>query len=142
MGLIKVTPADKWFSKCVRERADWRCERCGAHHLPNSQGLHCAHWHSRGNWGTRFDKSNAAALCYGCHVVTGREREREHKPLMLRLVGDLELDRLWHDSRRPAHGIRKRVPEISKHYRDQYEAMLAERTAGRIGRLEFDGWTP
>ena len=140
--MIKVTPADRWFSKCVRERAEWRCERCRAFHLPNSQGLHCAHWHSRGHWGVRFDPSNAAALCYGCHVETGKKREAEHRPLMLRLVGDLELDRLWHDSRRPAQGIRKLVPEIAKHYRLAYEDMLAKRTAGAVGRLEFEGWTP
>ena len=140
--MIKRTTADHWFSKCVRERAEWRCERCGTHHLPNSMGLHCAHWHSRGAWGTRFDAANAAALCYGCHVETGKKREAEHKPLMLRLVGDLELDRLWHDSRRPVHGIKKRVPEIAKHYREQYEQLLAQRSAGVTGRLEFEGWTP
>ena len=26
---VKITPADTAFGKCVKERASWRCERCG-----------------------------------------------------------------------------------------------------------------
>ena len=142
MGLIKVTAADRWFSLCVRERADWRCERCGAAHPPPSRALHCAHWHSRGNWTVRFDQANALAMCMGCHLLTSRERDSEHRPLMIKLVGDLELDRLAADKARPSHGIRKRQDEISQHYRQQYAEMTKARMDGHVGRLEFEGWTP
>ncbi len=64
---IKRLAADSWFSRCVREAAKWKCQRCGAQHDPGSQGLHCAHFMTRGKWATRFDPLNVAALCYGCH---------------------------------------------------------------------------
>ena len=142
MGAIKITAADRWFSLCVRERADWTCERCRKQHPPPTQALHTAHWHSRGNWFVRFDQANAAALCYGCHVLTARDREAEHRPLMLKLVGDLELDRLAADRVRPAYGIRKRLEEISQHYRQEFAGMTKARMDGHVGRLEFEGWTP
>jgi hypothetical protein len=61
---------------------------------------------------------------------------------MLKLVGDLELDRLAFDKARPAHGIRKRKDEIAQHYRLQYEEMTKARESGHIGRLNFEGWVP
>jgi hypothetical protein len=142
VGLIKITSADRYFSLCVRERADWRCERCKADHPRPSRALHCAHWHSRGSWTVRFDQANALALCYGCHVLTAKDRDAEHRPLMQKIVGDLELDRLAADKVRPSHGIRKRLDEIAQHYRLQYAEMTKARMDGHVGRLDFEGWTP
>ena len=34
-----TTPADKYFSLCVRERAAWKCEYCGKH-VPMRCGCH------------------------------------------------------------------------------------------------------
>ncbi len=141
MGLIKITPADAALSKCVRERSGWLCDRCGAQHEENSSGLHAAHWHSRGNWFTRFDPANLLALCYGCHSFTARERD-EHRKTMLRYISEMELDRLAFDRNRPAYGIKKRVSEIAKHYREQHKKMQALRAQGHTGRLEIDPWTP
>jgi hypothetical protein len=139
--MIKITPADKWFSLCVRERAAWTCERCGTKYHPPTQALHCAHWHSRGNWSVRFDAANALALDMGCHLYTGRERD-EHRKLMSSKIGEPELDRLAHDKSRPANGIKRRVSEIAAHYKRQYELMLEKRKSGLVGRIEFEGWTP
>lgn len=140
MGLIKITPADRWFSIAVRERADWMCERCGRKHTPPTTALHCAHWHSRGSWSVRFDPSNAAALCYGCHQYTSVNRETEHRPLMLRLVGDMELDRLAYDKNRPANGIKRRVKEIGEHYRREVDRLRTMRAEGVGGRIEIAPW--
>jgi len=114
VGLIKITTADAALSKCVRERSAWTCDRCGAKHLENSAGLHAAHWHSRGNWFTRFDSANLLALCYGCHSFTARERD-EHRKTMLRYITEIELDRLAYDRNRPAYGIKKRVADQDHH---------------------------
>ncbi len=141
MGLIKITTADAALSKCVRERSAWTCDRCGAKHLENSAGLHAAHWHSRGNWFTRFDSANLLALCYGCHSFTARERD-EHRKTMLRYITEIELDRLAYDRNRPAYGIKKRVAEIAKHYRGELAKMQRQRADGVTGRLEFEGWRP
>ena len=138
MSLIKRTTADAAFSLCVRERADWRCERCGS--TPDPMGLHCAHVMSRGHWSVRFDPSNAVALCYGCHRITEQRREVEFLPLVKRLFGDLEWDRVFADAMKPARSIKRQVPVIAKHYRGQHEAMRKLRAAGSSGRLEFVGW--
>ena len=140
--MIKITAADRYFSLCVRERASWTCERCGVKYQPPTPALHCAHWHSRGNWSVRFDPSNALALCYGCHVQTGKERDRDHRPLMLKIMGDLEIDRLAFDKNRPANGIKRAQAAIAKHYREQYAHMQTMRAVGFVGRLEFEKWEP
>lgn len=142
MGLIRITSADKWFSLCVRERAEWRCEfpGCGKQYPPPTSALHCCHLFSRGNWSVRFDRANAAAMCYGHHEYTSRNREDAHIPMMRALIGELELDRLAFDKNRPANGIRRKVGEIAKHYRQQYRQMQELRKAGVIGRIEFEGW--
>lgn len=67
MSGIKRTAEDRRLSRAVRERAGWRCERCGAQHSPSSTGLHAAHMFTRRTKATRLDPDNLAALCYGCH---------------------------------------------------------------------------
>jgi hypothetical protein len=143
MGLIKITAADKWFSLCVRERAAWKCEYpgCGKHYPPPTTALHCCHYHSRGNWFTRFDPSNAAAMCYGHHEWTARNREDCHTPMMRALIGEIELDRLAFDRNRPAYGIKKRVGEIAKFYREELKKMQALRAQGHTGRIDFEPWS-
>lgn len=138
MSLIKRTPADAAFSLCVRERADWTCERCGS--KPHAQGLHCAHVMSRGHWSVRFDPCNALALCYGCHRITEQRREVELLPLVKRTFGEAQWDRVFADAMKPARHMRKAVPEIAAHYRAELKRMQALRDAGHVGRIEFDGW--
>jgi len=55
------------FSKLIRERDKWTCQRCGKVYPEKSQALHAAHIFSRGIKRTRHDPVNALALCYGCH---------------------------------------------------------------------------
>jgi 5-methylcytosine-specific restriction endonuclease McrA len=66
-GGIKRSSADIKFSKRIRERDRYTCQRCGAVHAENSTGLHSAHMFSRRILATRFDPENAVAACYGCH---------------------------------------------------------------------------
>lgn len=136
--MIKRTTADDWFSKCVRIRADWTCERCGSKHEPNSRGLHCSHHYSRRNWGVRFEPLNAEALDYGCHSHYGGTEARMREvmseaemALLLELRNDLNRGREY-----------RRVPmkELAAHYRKEYERMSAERAAGVVGRLSFVGF--
>ena len=139
MGGIKRTPADAAFSKCIRERANWSCERCNKKHEESSQGLHCSHHHSRGKWGIRFEPINAEALCYGCHSLEGGTEQRRKQ-----VLSDGEQDILWEkmadislakESRKT-----KGKGEIAKHYRDEYSRMKELRTQGESGRIEFVGW--
>ena len=64
---ITRSRADSRFSKWIRERDDWTCQRCKKQHMQNSRGLHSAHMFTRRTQVTRLDPDNACALCYGCH---------------------------------------------------------------------------
>lgn len=67
MSGIKLDPADIAFSKYIRTRDNWTCQRCGRQYTPPTQALHCSHFQGRGKEATRFDEENADAMCYGCH---------------------------------------------------------------------------
>lgn len=67
MGAVKLRTSDKLFSKWIRTRDGWTCQRCGAYHAPPTNALHCSHFQGRGKEATRFEPLNCDALCYGCH---------------------------------------------------------------------------
>lgn len=138
MGLIKHTPADIAFSLCVRERAEWRCERCGSQPVPG--GLHCAHIMSRGHWSVRFDPANALSLCYGCHRMTEQNRELMLIPLVKKVFGEATWDRVFAAAMRPDWKIRSKGKAIAAYYRLKLEGMQAQRARGVRGRIEFAGW--
>ena len=132
---IKICPADAAFSKCVREAAWWRCQRCDAQHQEKSRGLHCAHFMSRGHWGTRFDPNNVAALCYGCHShMDSHPYEKTAWFEDLLGIGMAEIVR--EKANRPAHGIKKFKADIAKHYRAELKRLQQLRLDGATGVLE------
>ncbi len=139
MALL-ITPADKAFSDCVRERADFRCERCGRQvdrYDGNARkGLHCSHWIGRGSWGTRFHPLNAYAHCYGCHAYFEGRPALFNDWVMERLGGQA-MDALKRLGSAPAYGIKKRKKEIAKHYRMEHRDMLEKRKDGLTGWLSF-----
>src|SRR3990167_1019129 len=69
---VKRDKRDAIFSLLVRERAGWRCERCGKQFSrEDGQGLHCSHFISRRHRSTRWHPDNAAAHCFSCHQWLG-----------------------------------------------------------------------
>lgn len=139
MGGIRITPADSAFSKCVRERAGWRCERCGEQHNRTSQGLHASHHHRRGQWGVRFDPMNAESLCYGCHSHVGGTQERmdevltePEQQLLRERKEDIALAKLYRKTK--GKGV------IAKHFRDELKRMQELRAGGEMGRIEFEAF--
>lgn len=139
MSGIKRTPADHWFSKCVRERANWTCEKCGAVHEQNSKGLHCSHHKGRRAWSVRLDPLNAEALCYGCHSHYGGTQERLDQCLTTQQQEILI-------EKRNDNDLGKRIKrtkgkgEIARHYREEFERMQGLRAIGNFSRLEFMGY--
>lgn len=61
--------ADTEFSRTIRKRAGWKCERCGTYYGPKAgTRLHCAHIFSKGAFPhLRYDPDNVIALCYRHH---------------------------------------------------------------------------
>jgi hypothetical protein len=68
MSGLRRTAEDIRFSKMIRERDDYTCQRCGKTFLPNSGGLHAAHFFTRRIKATRHDPDNCISLCYGDHA--------------------------------------------------------------------------
>ena len=141
MGAVKIKQADKWFSKCVRARANWCCERCGTQHDKSSQGLHCSHYHGRGRWAVRFDPENAEALCYGCHSLMG-SLPVEHTKRIQEKLGQYRFNALRERSNDLKRGrdAKRDEKEISKHFKAEYERMEKMRECGDVGRIEFEGY--
>lgn len=147
-GGIKITNPDKWFSLCVRERADWTCQRCGRKFpeeysidgLPKAQGLDCSHFIGRGNWSVRHDPLDADAHCRGCHgyfeanphLFTEWKKER---------LGSL-YEILIEKSNNVMLGkqARKEKNEIAEHYKAEFFRMRELRNKGVIGRINFQGY--
>tara|TARA_R100001463_G_scaffold136306_1_gene201364 strand:+ start:2124 stop:2507 length:384 start_codon:yes stop_codon:yes gene_type:complete len=79
MGKAKIFPSDSEWSKYIRTRDMWTCQRCSKQYDPPTSALHCSHFWSRGNWSVRFDEDNTEALCYGCHSYLGGNPVEFHK---------------------------------------------------------------
>ena len=103
---MKNTAADRRFSKMIRERAGYRCQRCGTQHATNSSGLHAAHIFSRRAKATRCDPDNALALCYGCHSWSHRHEPDFREWVRAEILGPERFDAL---EARYRH-VSKRVP--------------------------------
>lgn len=86
-GAIKRTPGDAAFSDFIRERAQWRCERCGRDCSSNRQGLHASHFKTRANVRVRFDEENVWAMCMACHDFLGKNPD-EHDAFVRRRLGE------------------------------------------------------
>ena len=135
IGKIRVSAADQWFSKCVRQRAGWKCERCGSDKSDNTRALSCSHVIGRAWLPTRFSPMNVTALCLGCHsIVTSNPYEHLNLWSRLRKRGWAFLDEL--DKQANDEGIhdwvRSNEKLISKYYRDTYREMVA------TGKKDFE----
>lgn len=143
MGAVKIFACDTWFSKCVRERANWACERCGSQ-FPEGQdrrGLHCSHFYGRGNWATRFHPDNAFAHCYGCHQYLGSHPTEFHRWAMEKMgEGCMVMLREITNDTRLGRLARRSRQDIAAHYRAEHLRMSKIRQKGHSGRLEFEPW--
>lgn len=145
---LKRTPADKYFSDCIRIAANWTCERCGSNFHGPSLGLHCSHWIGRASYPTRFDPLNAFSHCAGCHSLLGGDTPAFYDYAMAELgqVGvdilrarkeDTDLGRAY---RKANQGGTKSI--LAKHYKAEFEHMEKVRNDGYMRKLEFDRWVP
>jgi hypothetical protein len=134
---VNIDPADSWFSKCVRERAEWACERCRKQYEPGTMGLHCSHIFGRIHKATRWHPMNAVAHCYACHQYLGANPVEFRDWAIAHMGAErLEWVRKLHLSIYPTTAkLRK---EIAAHYRKEHASLLERRLGGLTGRLEFE----
>ena len=140
--MVKRTPADNWFSKCIRIRSNWTCEYCNVSFEHNKSQLHCSHFISRGYLATRYHPKNALAHCQQCHEKLGGGRWgggnvaefAEHYDSVFSST-DREIMRQLAQAQFRKH--KQHLSYISKHYRTEHKAMEAARAEGCQDRLEF-----
>ena len=138
---IKITPADKWFGYCVKERVNWTCERCGTQHERGSRGLHCSHFFGRGNHAIRYSPINAFAHCFGCHRRLG-SNPHEFTDWVKNKLGLQTYETLVELSNDLMLGKqnRREKKEIAAHYKAEYERIMKLRSEGETGRIEVVGY--
>ncbi len=131
MGAVKIREADRLFSRCVRERAGWQCEKCGTQHEEGSRGLECSHFHGRGKWSPRFDPDNCFSICTACHFrLVGNPVEHVCKgdgfmQILTERANDLSLGRM----------AKRSEKEIRAHYRAELARMKELRAQGGPHRV-------
>lgn len=91
---IKITKLDSIFSKQIRERDNWTCQRCGGRYNPPTSALHNSHFWGRANKATRFDEENCDALCYGCHSRWEGNKQGEYRDFKIKQLGKRGYDAL------------------------------------------------
>ena len=65
---IKVDRLDNLWSRIIKERDGWRCQRCGGYYPHGGKGIQAAHIVSRRHANTRHELMNGVCLDTGCHL--------------------------------------------------------------------------
>lgn len=136
---MKINQADRMFARCIKERACWRCERCGKQYAEGSMGLHCSHNFSRRHRTVRWCKENALALCFSCHQWYGG-CPPDSALWLEKKLGVQALEILREKMSQKIKVSKEEEKEIAAHYRAQLEEMKKKRRAGNAGYLDFISW--
>lgn len=141
MAKIKITEADRQFSLCVREAANWTCEYRGTQFEEGSQGLHCSHYFGRRAYSVRFDPDNAWAHSFWSHQHLGANPD-EFTRWVTEQLGQGRLDILrekWNDLSL-GKMIKKFQKDVSAHYRAEHKRLKQLRLDGATGKIEIIGF--
>ncbi len=134
----KSRAADRAFSECVRERANWRCEKCGQQFSESARGsLQCAHIRGRREKSIRYDPLNALALCFSCHQHLDRNPEIKERFVTIYLGKD-NLKLLDEKRNTLIKHNKEFIKKCASHYRKQFKVMREYRKQGYTGRIEFE----
>lgn len=134
---IRRDKRDDIFSRLVRERANWTCERCGKHYPPGqTQGLHCSHFYSRRYRATRWHPMNAAAHCFACHEYLGGNPV-EFALWIDRHIGSVAAAKLGMLAHSTAKWTKVDLQEIYLRMCYEHKRMMELRQGGHQGRIEF-----
>lgn len=97
IGKMKLRKTDTLYTRYVRERDDYTCQRCRRPYpKDNCRNLVTSHFWGRGRENTRFDDENCMALCQlPCHQYWGHGEGRvEYQAFMEEKLGQAGYDNL------------------------------------------------
>lgn len=132
---------DAVFSKLIRERANWKCEDCGADHSERKQSLHCSHFFSRRKRGIRFSPRNACAQCFTCHQRAGENPllfAKWIESYLTQHYGEDAFQELFQKQNEVFKLTKPIKEDIYRNLKDSLSWMEQQRREGREGRIEFD----
>jgi len=138
---LKSDICDTLFSKLVKERSGWVCERCDKGYEPyKAMGLDCSHRQSRKHYSTRFDPENADSLCMNCHKYWWHQSPLEAWSWIEkdRGLGREFIDSLRAKSRVPFRGYKYKKKQIAASLRSELKRLQDLRSQGVTGRIEFE----
>lgn len=134
---MKRSKEDILFSKLVRERAGWTCERCLKYYPEGKrQGLHCSHIWGRARHSVRWEPLNALALCYGCHQHVTSHPE-VHKILARDVLGEEKYEHLLKLANTTRKWARGEKEDLYQKMKCELKRMESLRSNGSRSRLEF-----
>ena len=119
---MKRSQADNWFSKCIRRKYNYTCQRCFKVYPSNHAGLHCSHNFSRRHRTIRWCVQNALALCYSCHEWFG-SNPYESGNWLESIMGRNKLDRLIAKKDAGNKVSKLEEKDIAHHYREQFKQL-------------------
>jgi len=133
---IKKKKHDIIFSKLVRLRTNWHCEKCGVNKVSETHTLDCAHIMGRRHVGLRWHPQNALSLCRSCHLFF-TEHPFDFADWCRDYLGEGMVSALRRASSRPVKWIKADRDAIYTHMQDELLEMETQRLQGATGRLEF-----
>lgn len=92
-GKVRISKADALFSRYIRCRDKFTCQRCGKYY-PKGKGLQCSHFFGRTKKSVRFDERNCIALCFGCHREWEKGDREGYRVFMIKWLGEKEFNAL------------------------------------------------
>ena len=144
---MKLTQADIWLSKCIRERAHWICEKCNYEDVSGqasgtSKFIQHSHFIGRKHKATRYKAENGLCLCASCHAIVEHDPGL-HTRLFEQIMGQGLAEILTESKQKPFKplgGWRSYEKEASKFYKQEFERMRELRKEGVMGRIEFESY--
>jgi len=90
-----IAKLDKLYSDYVREKAGWKCARCGQIRKDDKRVMTCSHYFSRRNLSVRWELDNLDCLCLPCHLYQWEsEKQGEYQDYMKKKLGKEGYERL------------------------------------------------
>lgn len=131
---MKVSKADEYFSKCVREGNGNICEWCGKHGR-----METSHVFSRRHRTIRWAKINANCLCNGCH------RKWHESPLAAfdwfeAKFGEGRIQVLREKMNSKVKVPKMEEKEIAAHYRKELKKIQEQISNGDEPPYDFESW--
>ena len=122
---IKRRQSDILFSKLLRAKRNYQCEKCGKRHEPNSMNLGVSHYRQRSRESVRYDEKNCFIFCsIPCHNYF-ENNLHEHDKFVEKKLGKKEYNLLLFRAEQRGHHDKFIEKLLCKSLRAELKKLLA-----------------